>query len=175
MKEVVDVLNENGESVNRVVTRKESHELGLWHRVVVIAIIDNNGHVLMQQRSKFIESYPGKWDVSVAGHVSAGQSSKEAAIREVSEELGITIKENELNYIFTDKYIKKLKENYIINHIYDFYIVKRNNINVEDIKMRDSEVEQIKLCNSKDICNLLSEEKVIKLDKVYEDLMKYLK
>ena len=101
MEELIDVLNEDGTKTGKVVTRKEVHEKGLWHRIVVIAIIDKEGHILMQQRAKDKETNPGKWDVSVAGHVSAGQTSIEAAIREVKEEIGINLEEKDLQYMLT--------------------------------------------------------------------------
>ena len=91
MEEMIDVLDENGVKTGEVVTRKEVHKKGLWHRIIVVAIIDNNNQLLMQQRSYQKDTNPGKWDISVAGHVSAGQTSLEAAIREVEEEVGIHI------------------------------------------------------------------------------------
>ncbi len=39
------------------------------------------------------------WDVSVAGHIDAGETPKQAAIREAQEEIGITISENDLQLI----------------------------------------------------------------------------
>ena len=83
MEELIDVLDKNGNKTGKIVTRKQVHEQGLWHRIIVASIIDKNGHLLMQQRSLNKDSNPGKWDVSAAGHVSSGQTSIEAAVREV--------------------------------------------------------------------------------------------
>ena len=57
----------------------------------------------MQQRSSMVEKNPLKWDVTSAGHIQAGQTSKEAAVREVLEEVGLKIKEEDLKYILTYK------------------------------------------------------------------------
>ena len=97
MEEMIDVLDENGIKTGEILTRKEMHKKGIWHRV------DNNNQILMQQRSHKKDTNPGKWDVSVAGHISAGQTSLEAAIREVEEEVGIHLKGEDLQYIFTTK------------------------------------------------------------------------
>lgn len=175
MEEQIDVLDENGMKTGEIVTRKEVHVQGLWHRIIVVAIIDKNGHLLMQQRSIKKETNPGKWDVSTAGHVSAGQSSKEAAIREVSEEVGMNVQEDELEYICTYKTTNKIKEDYIANHIYDFYIVKRENIEMSNIKMQESEVDQVKLCNLNEVQEMLDNKQVVKRDEVYRELIKYLK
>lgn len=175
MEELIDVLDENGNKTGKINTRKAVHEKGLFHRIVVIAIIDKEGRVLMQQRAMEKKSNPGKWDITVAGHVSAGQNSKEAAIREVSEEIGINIKGEELEYICTFKSGGKLSENYISNHINDFYIVRKENINLNDITMQTSEVQDVKLCNKNEIEKLILNKKVVKRDKAYEELFRYLR
>ena len=175
MEELIDVLNEDGTKTGKVVTRKEVHEKGLWHRIVVIAIIDKEGHILMQQRAKDKETNPEKWDVSVAGHVSAGQTSIEAAIREVKEEIGIDLEEKDLQYILTYQTGGKVKEHFYSNHIFDFYLVRREVIDVSKIKIQQSEVEQVKLCNLEEVQNMLSNNLVAERKPVYEVLIKYLK
>lgn len=175
MEELIDVLDESGNKTGEIVTRTQVHEKGLWHRIIVVSIIDKNGHILMQQRSINKDSNPGKWDVSAAGHVSSGQTSIEAAIREVSEELGIEIHEEELKYILTYKNKREIKENYIDGQIYDCYIVNRDKIDINDIKVQESEVEQVKLCNFKEFKELIINKKVMNREELYEEIMKYLK
>lgn len=60
----------------------------LLHPVVHLHIINRFGRICLQKRSakKFIQ--PGRWDTSVGGHVSYGESIAEALFRESSEELG---------------------------------------------------------------------------------------
>ncbi len=175
MEELIDVLNEDGTKTGKIVTRKEVHEKGLWHRIVVIAIIDKEGHVLMQQRAKDKETNPGKWDVSVAGHVSAGQTSMEAAIREVEEEIGIHLKEKDLIYILTYQTERKVKDNFYANHIFDFYLVRTEVIDLAKIKIQKSEVEQVKLCDLEEVQGMLLNNLVVERKPVYETLIKYLK
>lgn len=139
MEELIDVLDEDGNKIGKIETRAKVHEKGLWHRIIVVSFIDRNGHLLMQQRAFDKESNPGKWDVSAAGHVSSGQTSIEAAVREVAEELGIEITEKELKYILTYKNSRQIKENYIDKQIYDCYIVNKEEININDIKIQESE------------------------------------
>ena len=128
----------------------------------------------MQQRAKDKETNPGKWDVSVAGHVSAGQTSIEAAIREVKEEIGIDLEEKDLEYMLTYQIGRKVKENFYANHIFDFYMVKTDVIDVSKIKLQESEVEQVKLCNLEEVQNMLSKNMVVERKPVYEVLIKYL-
>lgn len=175
MEELIDELDENGNKTGKIVTRTQIHKQGLWHRIIVVSIIDKNGHLLMQQRSHNKDSNPSKWDVSVAGHVSSGQTSIETALREVSEELGIVINEEELKYILTYKNSRKIKENYIDKQIYDCYIVNKEEININDIKMQESEVEQVKLCELKEFKELIEEKKVMDREELYKEIIKYLK
>ena len=175
MEELIDVLNEDGTKTGKVVTRKEVHEKGLWHRIVVIAIIDKEGHILMQQRAKDKETNPGKWDISTAGHVSAGQTSIGAAIREVQEEIGIHLEEKDLKYILTYQTGRKVKENFYSNHIFDVYLVKTEVIDISKIKIQKSEVEQVKLCDLEEVQGMLLNKLVVERKPVYEVLIKYLK
>jgi len=55
-----------------------------------------DGRILLQQRGVFKSTYPLKWDVSVAGHIGAGESPIEAALREIAEEIGIQVKARQL-------------------------------------------------------------------------------
>ena len=141
MEELMDVLDENGNKTGEILTREQIHKKGLCHRIVVIAIIDAQGNILMQQRSKDKAQNPGKWDVTSAGHVSSGQTSTEAAIRETLEEVGIKVNEEELEYVLTYRNKENVEEDYIDDEIYDCYIVKRDKIDLRDIKVQESEVE----------------------------------
>ena len=51
MEEMIDVLDENGVKTGTIATRKEVHKKGLWHRAIVVAIINEKNEILIQQRS----------------------------------------------------------------------------------------------------------------------------
>lgn len=139
----------------------------------IVGVIDENGHILMQQRAKTVETNPLKWDVTSAGHIQAGQTSKDAAIRELSEEVGLEIKED-LHYILTYKN-KKILENYLDNQFYDCYLVKQKSIDMNKIKMQESEVEQVKICNLNEVEKMIENKQVVTRDEFYTELLKYLK
>jgi len=65
------------------------HEKGLRHRSVHVLVFNGAGELLVQQRSSSKDSYPLFWDVSVGGHVGAGETYRQAAEREIVEEIGI--------------------------------------------------------------------------------------
>lgn len=88
MDELITIVDDR-DNVIGTATRGEAYQKGLWHRIVVIFIFNNQGQIFIQKRSPKLISQPGKWDHSVAGHVDAGESSQDAACRELLEELGI--------------------------------------------------------------------------------------
>lgn len=100
MEENFDILNELGEFTGEIATREECHKKGLWHRAVYAFIIDDNkGNILLQKRSSNKKLWPNMWDVTVGGHVNAGEFGRQALIREVKEELGIEINDNDIKYL----------------------------------------------------------------------------
>lgn len=175
MEELIDVLDENGNKTGEILTKEQIHKKGLCHRIVVTAIIDAQGKILMQQRSKNKAQNPGKWDVTSAGHVSSGQTSTEAAIRETLEEVGIKIKEEELKYVLTYRNKENIEQNYVDNQIYDCYIIKRDKIDLKNIKMQESEVEQVKLCNLQEFNQIIKNDNIMERDEFYKKIIEYLK
>ena len=89
MGEYFDVLDENGKPTGIQKSREECHKEGLWHRAVLVFILDSdNKHVLLQLRSPKKRMWPNLWDVTVGGHVDSGEFGRQALIRETKEETG---------------------------------------------------------------------------------------
>ena len=143
--EKIDVLDENGHKTGQVVSREEVHKLGLWHRCVHIWVV-NGKEVLLQKRSSQKQTHPNKWTTATSGHLSAGASSIEGAIREIGEEIGLEVKESELQYLFTVKEsgVNNNQEKKIIeNEITDVYLLKKD-IDISNLKLQPEEVSEVK-------------------------------
>jgi 16S rRNA (adenine1518-N6/adenine1519-N6)-dimethyltransferase len=84
------VVDENDE-VRRHASRAEVHGNNLRHRAVHILIFNHVGDLYLQQRSRWKDRHPLKWDSSAAGHVTVGENYDETARRELTEELGIDV------------------------------------------------------------------------------------
>lgn len=65
------------------------HDKTLIHRASNLVIFDDKGRTLVQQRSATKDIRPGYWANAVGGHVTKGESYKQAIQRELQEELGI--------------------------------------------------------------------------------------
>ena len=149
MVEMLDVLNERGEFTGEVATREECHKKGLWHRAVYAFIIDSDGNVLLQKRSKEKKLWPDLWDVTTGGHVNSGEFGRQALIRETKEELGIDIEDNEIKYLLGSSSVNE-KGDIINKHFNECYIITKN-IDISKIKLQKEEVSEIKYFSKEEI------------------------
>lgn len=151
MEEILDVLNEYGEFTGKIATREECHKKGLWHRAVYAFIIDKNGNVLLQKRSNKKKLWPNMWDVTVGGHVDSGEFGRQALIREVKEELGIEVKDNEIKYLIGSTSINNNGD--IINkHYNECYLITKK-IDLLKIKLQKEEVSEVKYFPKDELLN----------------------
>jgi isopentenyldiphosphate isomerase len=92
-EEWFDVYDEEGRPLGQA-TRREAHRLGLWHHTFHCWLVrrGENGRalVLFQRRSDGKDTNPGRYDITVAGHLSAGETLENAA-REMDEEIGWSV------------------------------------------------------------------------------------
>ena len=140
--EYFDVLNQDGTFSNKVASREECHEKGYWHRAVIIFIINSNGKILLQKRSKNKKMWPDLWDISAGGHVLTKEFGYEAIIREAKEELDIDVKKEELTYV--GSFISEdIKPNIINRHFNEFFIIEKD-INLDNITIQEEEVQDVK-------------------------------
>ena len=112
MDELVDILDENGKYTGESALKSEAHKKGLFHPTVHIWCNSPNGKVLLQQRGANKKTHPLKWDVSVAGHIGAGETPEMGAFREVQEEIGVTINPEKLKPLTILKIEKKYSDSF---------------------------------------------------------------
>jgi isopentenyl-diphosphate delta-isomerase len=86
--EPLEVVDEDDRVIG-VKKRSEIHREGLRHRSVHLFIFNTRGELYLQRRSPAKDQYPEHWDSSAAGHLDPGETPREAAQRELGEELGI--------------------------------------------------------------------------------------
>ena len=122
--ELIDILTPEGVNTGRSAPRNVIHSNGLWHKSVHVWIRNHAGELLLQQRSPTKETFPGLLDISAAGHISAGNTSRDTAVREIHEELGILVEDKVLKYLFTMKCSYCSPDNAIKdNEITDVYLM----------------------------------------------------
>lgn len=88
--EIFDIVNERDEVVGRL-PRFQVHRDGIKHRAVHVLVFNARGESFLQKRSRKKDCFPGAWDSSASGHLDSGKEYDACAVRELREELGITI------------------------------------------------------------------------------------
>lgn len=87
--ELFDLVDENDKVIGTVKRRETNRNPKRIHRAVCILVFNKKGQLFLQKRSKTKDTYPGYWTISASGHVRSGQTYRQAAIKELKEELGI--------------------------------------------------------------------------------------
>lgn len=149
MEEKFDVLDEKGQYTGKIESRNNCHRKGLWHKAVVVFIINSKKQVLLQKRSPSKKLWPNMWDVTAGGHVLAGEFGFQAIIREAKEELGITLNKNEMTFLGSS-ISSNIKGDIINNHFNEYYIVNKD-IDETKLKLQEEEVSDVKWIDKYDI------------------------
>ena len=87
-EEIFDVVDENDRVIGQA-PRSEVHARGLLHRAASVFVFNRSGQLLLQKRSATKDEFPGCWTSSASGHLSAGESYDDCALREMREEIGL--------------------------------------------------------------------------------------
>lgn len=88
-EEWFDIVDEQDRIIGKA-TRRDCHgNPALIHRVAHVLVVDKAGRLLLQKRSMRKDVQPGRWDTSVGGHLDVGEGYRDAALREMLEELGV--------------------------------------------------------------------------------------
>ena len=102
--EYFDIIDEFGRLTGKTAPRDVCHAKGYRHHtshVWVVRYKNGKPQILLQLRAFNKDSYPGQWDTSCAGHVPAGETTEQGALRELSEELGIKTDKDKLKFLST--------------------------------------------------------------------------
>ena len=144
--EYTDLYDENKNLTGEKLFREKGTKLIVpkgRYSIVVLAFIENSeGEFLFQMTSKRKKNV---W-ATTGGHVKSGQTSKEAIIEEIKEELGIDINENEIKLFKTYKYDDAFKD--------VFYIKK--DIDINSLTYQEDEVEYVKYLTKDEILDLIN-------------------
>lgn len=148
-KELFPLCDDDGNVIGTI-ERKQAHSTGAWHKSVHVYIVNNKNEILMQLRSSNKDIAPNVWDISVGGHVDAGEESIVTAQRETEEELGIKADQSEFQFIFTTKETL-ISGNFISREFVDAFILQKD-ISEKDVHLQKSEVSTFKFVGVEEFC-----------------------
>ncbi|WP_223033420.1 NUDIX hydrolase [Hanstruepera marina] len=144
MDERIDIVDKNGEPTGQTALKSEIHSKGFYHNTAHVWLYTATGDILLAQRAASKAICPLLWDVSVAGHVDAGETIIEAAIRETQEEIGLTLNESELHKIGVFPCFQSYDNSIVDNEFHHTFIAQLQTP-ISQLKPQQGEVEAIKL------------------------------
>lgn len=165
MEEILDVYTRDGTYIGK---EKKSYcrskeNRGVYYKPAWIWIVNSKGEVLVQKRANQKRYYPNKWDMSSAGHVTAGEATIQGAVREIEEELGIKVLEKELIFI----------TEYLYDDIFQLgqvYLLKKD-IDISEMKLQTEEVSEVKWLKLEDFKQLFYSDLFVPLEEEYRKVV----
>lgn len=167
--ELWDIYDINKKKTGRVIDRCSNEKLrkGEYHLVVEAIIINSKGEILLSQRAETKKEYLLKWEC-IEGSCIKGETSLEAILREIKEEIGISLKKTEAIFYKTikDDKAKDFKDIWLF----------RKDIQIKDLKFTDREVIDSKWSTIEEFQEMTKQKQIAQVvDFTREDYEKCLK
>lgn len=151
--EYIDVVDENNELTNVVVSKEEVHDKGLWYREVVGFVINQNGEILLQKRAPHKREKANLWEVCY-GHVSSKEEPQTSMVRELDEEIGLKVKKEDLQFLRIEK-IKEHNENKTrFHYAFSYIFLIKTDKKITDYVLQEEEVSDIKYVKMEELRNM---------------------
>ena len=131
--ELWDLLDAGRNPLGRTHRRGTPTTPGEYHVVVSIWTVDSRSNFLLTLRDPAKESYPNRWE-NTGGSALTGETSRAAAVRELTEETGILAVEDELIFIATET----TRDSFV-----DHYLLRRD-IPLGEIRLQQGETADVK-------------------------------
>lgn len=144
--EIWDILNSDGLPTGKTAVRGKCFlKPGEYHLVVHIWIVSPKGELLLQRRSDQKKLMPGEW-AATGGAAVSGETSFQAAKRELFEELGIESDEKTL------KKILRLKRR---NSLLDVWMITCDK-KAEQLRLQKSEVAEARWVKEEELREMIN-------------------
>ena len=144
MDELIDILTPTGKPTGTTALKSEAHKNGWFHATVHIWLFTADEKILLQKRALTKKVFPGIWDISVAGHVGAGEEIIEGSKREVFEEIGLKLDEKDLVKIGT-RIHQVTHKNGIQDNEHHHVFMAELKVSIDKLTMQEEEVAGLEL------------------------------
>lgn len=149
MSEYWDLYDANRNPLGRTIKRGDAFAEGEYYVCCEIWLQNSKGEFLLTQRHPDKKA-GGLWEFT-GGGVLAGETTKQAAVRELQEELGLAVKTSELELLAVNQFR---------NYFMDIYVVKKD-IAVESLILQPEEVVDAKWVSDAELRKMIAEGKVV--------------
>lgn len=139
-----DLYDENKNMLERKVRRGDKLNDGEYHLVVNVWLQNKKGEFLISQRAAG-RTYEFKWECT-GGSAVMGETSIQAAIRELREELGVNLSEENARFIGS-----ALRHYPNCDDILDVWLFKCDDIPVQELVLQEEEVCDAKWATPEEI------------------------
>lgn len=160
-----DLYTKYREVTGQTIERGTPIPEGRYRLVVHVAIFNSKGQLLIQKRQNDKSRWADLWDVSVGGHVVAGETSDLAAERELKEELGLDIalkgKRPSLTLTFG-------------NGFDDMYAIEQD-VDLSKVFLQEEEVQAVQWATIEEVKEMIDQEIFIPYEKSLMDLLFFLR
>lgn len=141
-----DLYDINRKLTGETIYKGESIPKGKYIIVVLVMIQNSKGEFLIQKRSK---QKDGKY-AATGGHVKTGQTSIEGMMEEIQEEIGLTVKPEELECIYSQRF----DEGQVF---FDLYYMKKE-LELSELVLQEEEVESVQWNTIEEIDDLIKKD-----------------
>jgi isopentenyl-diphosphate delta-isomerase len=148
MDELIDILTPEGRSTGKTALKSEAHKNGWFHATAHIWFFTSDKKILLQKRALTKKVFPGIWDISVAGHIGAGEEVLEGAKREVFEEIGLILEDKDFIKIGT-RIHQVNHENGIQDNEHHHVFIAELKTPISELTMQPEEVAGLELWDLK--------------------------
>ena len=147
--ELIKIVDEQGNFTGTIMDKEKAHNLNLFYWAVGIFVINNKKQVLLQKRGANKKIKPNMWAMC-AGHVKVDEQFEIAAVRELNEEIGLKVSQNDL-HLLESMEIQKTDKN---SHLTRFYYVISNK-DEDEFTIQEEELSEVKWFNIDDVIEMI--------------------
>ncbi|MBU9714144.1 NUDIX hydrolase [Evansella tamaricis] len=159
--EIWDIYDKDRNVTGKKIIRGSSFDEGEYHLVVHVCLFNKNDQMLIQQRQPFKKGWSNRWDITVGGSAIAGDTSQQAAEREVLEEIGYSINLQGVR--------PSLTVNFDVG--YDDYYLVEVDLDMEDLTLQPEEVQSVKWATKEEILRMIDDDVFIPYHKSLIELL----
>ncbi|MCK5129454.1 MAG: NUDIX domain-containing protein [Clostridiales bacterium] len=145
--EIMDIYDGNRVKTDRTHVRGDALSEGEYVIVVAICIFNSKGEMLVQQRQPFKEGWPNMWDITAAGSATTGETSQQAAARELQEEIGYK------RDLTNERPFLTVNGDYVFVDIY----LLEDDVNINDLVLQYEEVKSVQWASKEDIFQMIGD------------------
>ncbi|HCA21170.1 MAG TPA: NUDIX hydrolase [Lachnospiraceae bacterium] len=165
MSEFFDLYDINRNRTGKTLERGTKVPEGYYRLVVHVCVFGSDGRLLIQKRQPFKNGWSGMWDLTAGGSALAGDSSQQAASRELKEEIG-------LDYDLTG--VRPAMTIYFDGGFNDIYTINLD-VDLGSLKLQETEVEQVKWATEEEILEMLRNKEFVLYKSSFISLLYFLR